>query len=653
MSLPLKPFFLIILLQTMWFGNAQKKNQEIIIEVSDDEKLLEQAFKYLDSEKDNETYRISLEVFKRTKNDQVKAFAYNLLGIYHNSKYAIDSSLFYTQKAIDLVRNKKDSLSLRSIAFSYLTLSNVYQNKNLILESKKWCLKGISALQAYPDLNMLNKLRSNLAVTYRLLGDVPKAIEILESTFDYKDDTDLTNSNFISLGLCYTDQKNYSKALFYLKKPLDYYTKTKKNRIKAITLMNIGVVYLNMNNSNEAQNYFNKALILAKKHNYPLIELNCILNICDILEEKNEIQQAREGYIHVLAKAKESGYLKQQIYIYDRLKAMALNENNYKEALGFTERKEKVKDSADAMQKDKEISKLEVAYETLKKDKEIVVLKKNEELKVLEIKKQKLQKEILIYVFILIFIALTGIVFIFYQKSKTQNLFTIKQKKIADQKIEALIRDQELQLIKASISGQDKEKKRISQNLHDRIGGNLAAIKLQFGSAIENRQALDVIYQQLDETYEQVRTLSHELIPKQFKHNDFLRLLTEYMKNIGKASNLETNISTYPENKINALEHELQNEIFSIFQELITNTIKHASAHRIDLQIDIIENEIHIIFEDDGIGFDLNKVSTGIGLKNIKDRIHQMSGTMAVDSYIKRGTIMNVTIPVRSENFII
>src|SRR5690606_39439863 len=95
---------------------------------------------------------------------------------------------------------------------------------------------------------------------------------------------------------------------------------------------------------------------------------------------------------------------------------------------------------------------------------------------------------------------------------------------------------QELELIKASIEGQDNERKRIAQELHDSIGGNLAAIKLQFGSIANGKKIYSDINKQIDLTYKQVRTISHNLIPKKFSQNPFLSVINEYMANIGNAS---------------------------------------------------------------------------------------------------------------------
>ncbi|WP_024772378.1 tetratricopeptide repeat-containing sensor histidine kinase [Aquimarina macrocephali] len=638
-----KPTLVFIFLIVCSIAKAQTKEGGNLKIPKKDHELLEQAKNYLEEENEEqkEAFRISHDVLKRTKSEKNKVIANSILSKYHYYKYATDSSLFYAKKAVGLIGNKQDSLSLKYLSSLYTTLSNASRDKNLIEASKKWALKGIETAQKSGNLEDLDKHTSNLAITYRLVGNIPKALELLESTLSYRENP----NRYASIAICYLELKNYTKALFYHKKALDYYITTDNKRSEAITLLNIGAVYMDMNEDDMALVYFNKSLPIAEEYNYPLIILNNMLNISEVFQSKKEFKKAKKGYNEVLSLARESGYLEQQLYIYQRLKVIALEEKKYKKALDYTEKKNQIQDSIHNLQKDEEVAKLEIQYETLKKEKEITILKKNQEFKVLEIKRQQFQKQTLTYAFIVILIPLAGLLFLYYQRLKNQRLLHKKEKEIGEQKIEALIRGQELKLIKNSISIQDKERKRIAQQLHDRIGGNLAAIKLQFNSVKKKSENLDVIYQQLDETYKQVRELSHDLIPKKFRHNNFIQLLKEYMQNIGNASKLSIHISTYSEHKINEIDHSFHNQLFSIFQELITNTIKHANARKVEIQIDFIDDLTHIIYEDNGNGFDISVTSLGIGLSNIESRIQKLSGVMHIDSRLKRGTIITIEIP--------
>lgn len=638
-----KPTLVSILLIVCSIVKAQTKDKNDLKVVEEDRLLLEYARSYMkvENQEREKAFRISHDVLKRTKSESNKVLAHYVLATYHYYKYATDSSLVYAKKAVGLIGNKKDSVSLKFLSDFYLLLSNASRDKNLMEESKKWALKGIETSQKSGNLERLDEHTSNLAITYRIMGNIPKALKLLESTLDYKE----TPERYGSIAICYLKLKNYTKALFYNKKALDYYITEDNKRSQAITLLNIGVVYIDMYENDKALIYFNKSLSIAREFNYPLIILNNIINISEVFQSKKEFEKAKKGYNEVLVIAKKSGYLKQQLYVYQSLKKIALEEKKYKEALENTEKTIKIQDSIKKLQKDKEVAKLEVEYETLRKEKEIAILKKNQELKVLEIKRQQSQKKIITYAFIVILIPLAGLLFLYYQKLKNQNLLHKKEKEIGEQKIEALVRNQELKLIKNSINIQDKERKRIAQQLHDRIGGNLAAIKLQFNSVKNKSENMDTIYIQLDETYKQVRELSHDLIPKKFRHGNFAELLKEYMKNIGDASKLNIGFSTFSENKINKIDHLFHDELFSVFQELITNTIKHAKASKVEIQIDLIDDNIHVLFEDNGKGFDTSVIPLGIGLSNIENRIQKLSGVMHIDSRLKRGTIITIEIP--------
>src|SRR5690606_5399246 len=101
--------------------------------------------------------------------------------------------------------------------------------------------------------------------------------------------------------------------------------------------------------------------------------------------------------------------------------------------------------------------------------------------------------------------------------------------------------------------------------------------------------------------------------------------------------------------KANNMHENYQVEIYKIIQELTTNTLKHAKATLIDVEINIIENELKMLFEDNGIGFNKDKkTSKGIGLSNIYERIKELKGELFIDSKINRGTIIIIDIPLNN-----
>ena len=219
-------------------------------------------------------------------------------------------------------------------------------------------------------------------------------------------------------------------------------------------------------------------------------------------------------------------------------------------------------------------------------------------------------------------------------------------KDIDERKLDMVLKGQEHEVIRVAIDIQDKERKRIAQELHDSIGGNLAAIRLQLNSlATRKNNQLDFIKKLLDDTYEQVRNLSHDLIPKKFSKNEFSIVLEEYLQNIKEASNLSISFSIHPRKKIDELNEIVLMELFKIIQELITNTLKHAKAGVAELHLNLVKDKLSLFFEDNGIGFDPENLKEGIGLDSIKCRLKKLNGVMAIDSKHNRGALINIEIP--------
>ncbi|WP_281989491.1 ATP-binding protein [Aquimarina aggregata] len=296
------------------------------------------------------------------------------------------------------------------------------------------------------------------------------------------------------------------------------------------------------------------------------------------------------------------------------------------------------------LRKENEI--LSLRKEQLVKENEILSLRDTQLIKENEITRERAVKKTILIAFIIILIPIIVLLYVYFQKLRAQHKLRDKQEEINQQKVTSLIKNQELKLIKASIAGEHKERERIAQELHDSIGGNLSSIKLQLANFNEGTFNYDKIVNQIDETYELARDMSHNLIPKKFAQNPFTNLIEEYVENLNSTRNHHIICDLYPVEELNMINENLQVEVFKIIQELLTNTIKHANADKITIQLNLFEDTIKLLFEDDGVGFVVSKNRLGIGLTNIKNRLKKLTGVMHIDSTPKRGTIVNIDIPI-------
>lgn len=661
---------------------------------------LDKAYAFLETNKNDEAYQISHRLLKKTFHKKTKLYASIILGSYFNYKNLADSALYYGNKSIKLIGDKKDSISMLRLSLVYNIIANAYGDKSLLEESKKWHLKGIEITEKYQAKGQYYKKIHNLASTHIRSGNYEYAIQLLESCLEYHNEPDFTFTVYISLASAYSLKSKTELALSYLKKTLDFFEKDEKSKNQVIILQNIGVQYHIMKNYDEAIKYYNKAFLIGKEKGYHRPTIDAMMNTGLVYQDQEVYNKAIEYYTEALLISEKLGFLDKQAIIYDHLKTSAKAQNNYKDAYSYLKKEIKIKDSISKLQKSKELNELEIKFNTLQKEKEIKVLqvenanreldlknqeeaiknlklqqeiekkethnkilsfqnasekklneiallKKDQEIQESKLARQKSIKNSILYSFLILLIPVIGLLFTYYQKLQAQNELNKKQEEISEQKISSLIKDQELKLIKASIKGQDKERKRIALELHDSIGGNLAAIKLQLNNTVlnGNKKTISIINNQLDDTYEQVRNLSHNLIPKKFSKNNFCDVLEEYFNNIGGTTSLSTSFVAYPRTEIDILDETLQIEIFKIIQELITNTIKHAKATSVELQLNLVENMVNVLFEDNGIGFNAKNKATGLGFENIKNRLKKVSGTFHIDSRINRGTIIDIEVP--------
>ena len=330
------------------------------------------------------------------------------------------------------------------------------------------------------------------------------------------------------------------------------------------------------------------------------------------------------------------------------LKDLKVANKDYKNAYNLMTQYLSISNQILKTQNKKVVQELEIKYQTLQKEKEILALKESQLLKEGEIEKQRTIKKAFLIGFLVVLFPVVGLLFVYFQKLKTQIALNKSQEEVNSQKVYGLMKEQELNLIKATMEGQDKERQRLARELHDSIGGNLASIKLQLSNTSESDKQKVNIIKQVDETYNQVRDFSHNLTPKKFQKNPITELIREYVHNVSNGSDSNISFHPYPESEIDKLEPYLTEELFKIVQELLTNSLKHAKAKNIDIYINKNDDVIQLLFEDDGLGFDTNKTTEGIGIKNIKNRLKSLSGKLFIDSMLGRGTVVTIEIPVLS-----
>jgi signal transduction histidine kinase len=225
-----------------------------------------------------------------------------------------------------------------------------------------------------------------------------------------------------------------------------------------------------------------------------------------------------------------------------------------------------------------------------------------------------------------------------------------KNEEINRRKIRELEGNIKIETMQSVLVGQESERQRIAQDLHDSVGGLLAAIKIHLEglSAKKSNLAGDEgfvkIKNLLDDTVAETRHIARNMQPSallEFGLVTAVRDLTGRVRSEGPPA-----ITFQHFGDFSALDQTTALYCYRIVQELLQNSLKHAQAKEILVQLTQTENQLALLVEDDGVGFDQEKVQKGMGTDNITHRVHFLKGELSVQTAKGQGTSTVVTVPL-------
>ncbi|WP_299221181.1 histidine kinase [uncultured Aquimarina sp.] len=530
---------------------------------------------------------------------------------------------------------------------SYNILGKGKLQKGLYDDAMKHHLDGIAISHVSEMSTMYYTHQLGLGTVYLYQKEYDTAVSIFETIAKNTQDNEILILAKKSSADVFFAEKDITKAKSNYLEVLNGLRIYENNKIRLETQLKLGRIDILEDDLSHALQYFRSVKEIALQNKFYDLYIDAVIQMGIVYYNQGHLQDAEIVLSSAYVNTVQWNKLELQRDVIMVLRNIKVAEKDYENAYNLMTQYLSISNQILKNQNKEIVKDMEIKYQTLQKEKEILSLKEEQLHKESEIKRQRTIKKAFLIGFLVILIPVIALLFLYFQKLKTQIALNKSQKEVNSQKVYGLMKDQELNLVKATMDGQNKERKRLARELHDSIGGNLASIKLQLSSNTSNNENIQTkILNQIDETYHQVRDLSHNLASKKFQNNGISTLIKEYVNNIEQGSNQKISFNPHPEEKINEIENPLKEELFKIIQELLTNTLKHAKADQIDIYLNQYQTILQLLFEDNGIGFNSEKIAEGIGFKNIKNRLHSLSGNMVIDSAIDRGTVINIEIPV-------
>lgn len=612
---------------------------------------------------------------------------YNLGGAFY--KYSLDSVLFYSRKIEEIAQSSGD-LDFQALANHHF--GSVFINQSKYQEAIALAEENI---QHYTNTDQERKSTTshfNLAIAYSELGDLEKSAThyfVVLDHYQVAGDTRGVAHVYNGLGITYETFKEFDKAVEYYRRGLALLGPEHDDGIDRASLSsNLGELYLTLGQIDSAKHY-----ILEAKRINNLLEMDwglgyshAILSAIALAEDqpdqsldhalasmayrKTSGTPAEMGWSHlVLGRAYVAGAklkLAEESFLQalnsgqdvnlalveqaaDALAKLYEENQHYDESLQYYRIQNAAKDSL--LQKDKLIAlnSLQYKYDASQKEKEITE-------KELKIQKQNQLKTYLISGLIILSL-ITLFIYYRFQKNRALSLQELQLQKgeimslQKEKQLDAVTH--ELQVINAMLQGVEEERTRIARDLHDGVGNQLTSLKMAVGSIINQIPAYSKEWtgfsQMVDETQREVRSIAHNMMPISLQKLG----LPVAIKELCRRQNLGAGplFSFESSGEYRPMTKEDEVVIYRIVQEVVQNILNHAQATEAVIEIKNTENAMHLEIRDNGIGWDSQQKSYGIGLSNISSRVEYLGSEWHLDTQPGEGSVLTFRFDAKNLSY--
>ena len=565
------------------------------------------------------------------------AQSYNDMGIIFIDQGNYQKAIEWFNKSLAIRTELQDSAGMAAL---YNKIGIVYQKKGQL---KKALENQIEALKIYENLGSdlwIGYSLNNMAIIHQNLGNLDKALQYHQKALTYRikmDDVYGEAGSYGNMANVYVKLHDTSLAIQYYDKALTIFRKIDDKESISAMLNNLGNIYIARGKESDALTLLEESLKIRENLGDKKGIASTLLRMGEAYTSMGSYKKASQALYRARRLAREIDVVEEEMVSYLNLAKMYALQHQLDSAFKNMSLYIATKDSVYNQRLEEQIIDVQTRYETEKMGQDMNLLKSEKELTELRLKQKRMQNLLLILAIITI---VGAAIFSFYRRK-------LKQKAAMDA---AKIRYNE-QKIRAVIESQEEEQRRIARELHDGVGQKLAGLKLNWSSLISGTEIKKVwpdynnLTLLIDETAQEVRTISHQMLPKELEQFGLIpsieSLLEINFKNTG------TNTSFSHMGVEERLPYTVELTIYRILQELVSNILKHAHASSIKVELLKRRDRILLIVEDDGIGMNLEKMKNGgIGVMNIESRVESVQGRVTFESEQEKGTFVTVNIPL-------
>ncbi len=557
-------------------------------------------------------------VLSNSKIDSVKCKTSLLLGIEKYKQGDFNEASKLLNSTIVLANQQGDN---KSVLKAYNNLGNIEADKGNNTTSLEYYQKGLKVAEQINDKKYIAHINKNIGAIYVSMKRFDESLQYYfkaeKSAIAFGDSLLFADCNN-NIGTVYEQQSKYDLAITYYTNALEIYKQYKALDGVAMAYSNLAIVYKLKNDFPNSIEYNLKSIEISKQLGDKWAEAATLNNIGNLYGQMGEYEKAKLYCNQSLKLSNEINALEIVYNIYESLAKAAYKAKDIESMENYYKLFFEAKDKFNSVEVNKQVSELNVKYETEKKQRE------NEQLQFEKNKTTKQRNWILITS--ILSIAIVVISFVFIQKNQKAKQKLQQQEAIND----------------AAFDAEQIERERIARDLHDSVGQKLSVVKMQLSLKNSDQNTTSSL---LDEAIQDVRNVSHNLLPADLS-NGLIKAVEHVVEQINFTSPT-IKATLLVSNELNKIVFTKQKDLvlFRIVQEILNNALKYSKAQNIDITLSNHNNKLNILINDNGVGFDTESAKNGIGIKNIKMRVLQLNGVLHLESSTTKGTNYSITIP--------
>ncbi len=565
-------------------------------------------------------YAVQLE--QKAENAPVEYQALVQIGYgYHHNFHAnyLLSRLHFSQAARLLQGTKNDTL----LARSYVGIGNAYKNLGKYSEAIDTLLLSVRLFEKANHNEGIAGAHLSLAQVYQQKEDLPQIKAHLNIVMQRARNNRGSTFHLLALHTLanfYGMTGKIDSAMQLDRFGILLADSVNNTHFKTPFLDNLANCHKERGDFDSSRIYFMQCLLLDSLNDDRKQMADTYLNLADLGTAEGNLAQAEREGKRAIELAKITGYLPGQCSAWLVLNKLYISAGRFKEALAAKDSAFSIREKMINEKKESRIAELETIYETEKKEEQIVVQEK-----------QLMQQRIIIGAVIILLFTLVLLGVSYYRN--------YNEKKKSE--LQNALHDEQEKSTVAIFESEQNERMRIARDLHDSVGQMLSVVKMQ----LSTQKAPGETIQLLDNTINEVRSISHNLIPEELNFG-LIRALEELAEKINAAGNVKVNLLVADEIQQANFTKSFSLSVYRIIQEIVNNMLRHANASLITINLRNEGGTLLLEISDNGTGFDKEKISEskGIGWKNVMARVKLLGGKMNISSG-NNGTLIALTLP--------